>query len=461
MTGRPALRLARPSALALVLLACVVLAGGGLRAYKSANPSGYTSADESAYSLLATTIATGGDYRERRRKGMNAFRWPPGAPFAFAAAHKVTGDLGPGAVYWLQFAAGTLTICGAFLLAWWLAGPWAGLAAAALVAFYLPLARISGDLLSEPLGGLLMVAAMGALAWAYASRRIVAFGLAGALLGGLVLTRADHLLLPGLLAILAVGVGWRVAGARSGLAWGAALLAGTVVVMAPWAVYASRTLGNPVPVTTGSSTPLFVGTYLPGGGTTAGLKRDLAPQIKANHPTLAAVSDHKLPARFALDVIAARHPEASRTRAISIEGRKNLVRYGLKDPIDFTAMMFSKASRMWLSPYNGGGHHATEAFKAHHNLWLIPAVLGLIAGLVRTRDPVLASILLAALLSTALHAVVVSQARYNLPLMPIVLAGGAAGWAMALRGVGARVAGRGLSRPKEQPAGHSRRAAPA
>jgi hypothetical protein len=31
---------------------------------------------------------------------------------------------------------------------------------------------------------------------------------------------------------------------------------------------------------------------------------------------------------------------------------------------------------------------------------------------------------------------VVSQARYNLPLMPALLAGGVAGWAMFLRGQG-------------------------
>jgi hypothetical protein len=32
------------------------------------------------------------------------------------------------------------------------------------------------------------------------------------------------------------------------------------------------------------------------------------------------------------------------------------------------------------------------------------------------------------------HMLVVSQARYNLPLMPALLAGGVAGWAMFVRG---------------------------
>jgi hypothetical protein len=36
--------------------------------------------------------------------------------------------------------------------------------------------------------------------------------------------------------------------------------------------------------------------------------------------------------------------------------------------------------------------------------------------------------------STAIHTLVVSQARYNLPLMPALIAGGVAGWFLFLRG---------------------------
>jgi len=50
------------------------------------------------------------------------------------------------------------------------------------------------------------------------------------------------------------------------------------------------------------------------------------------------------------------------------------------------------------------------------------------------RSPVLAAILLVVLYSTALHTLVVSQARYNLPLMPALLAGGVAGWFLFARG---------------------------
>ena len=54
--------------------------------------------------------------------------------------------------------------------------------------------------------------------------------------------------------------------------------------------------------------------------------------------------------------------------------------------------------------------------------------------MLRGRSLLLACILAAALTSTAVHMLVVSQARYNLPLMPALLAGGVAGWVMFVRG---------------------------
>ena len=58
----------------------------------------------------------------------------------------------------------------------------------------------------------------------------------------------------------------------------------------------------------------------------------------------------------------------------------------------------------------------------------------------------LAAILLAALYSTALHTLVVSQARYNLPLMPALLAGGVAGWFLVLRARRPEPSGRSRTR---------------
>ena len=77
--------------------------------------------------------------------------------------------------------------------------------------------------------------------------------------------------------------------------------------------------------------------------------------------------------------------------------------------------------------------HIVPADRVWQIFLVVACTLGLVAGLWRRRDPVLAAVLLAVALSTAVHAIVVSQARYNLPLMPSLIAAGVAGWFMALR----------------------------
>jgi len=64
---------------------------------------------------------------------------------------------------------------------------------------------------------------------------------------------------------------------------------------------------------------------------------------------------------------------------------------------------------------------------------VLAAGLGLLAGLIRRRDALLGAALLTLAFSTAIHTIVVSQARYNVPLMPLLIATGVAGWFLALR----------------------------
>jgi hypothetical protein len=52
---------------------------------------------------------------------------------------------------------------------------------------------------------------------------------------------------------------------------------------------------------------------------------------------------------------------------------------------------------------------------------------------VRRRDPALASIGLGILVATGVHTLAVAHGRYNLPLMPILLVAGCAGWTYAIR----------------------------
>jgi 4-amino-4-deoxy-L-arabinose transferase-like glycosyltransferase len=415
----------------------------GLNARMAANPrSAYQSADERSYGKLAIDIADRHHYGGSATRMREPLHWPPGAPVLFAVGHKLfpgandarTYDIR--AAYWEQALLTTGTTLLAAMLAWLLAGPWAGVVAGAIVATYPPLIGATGDQLSEPLGAFLLLAAFVALA--YAMRRRAGpwgYAAAGALFGLTILTRTDLLPLPFLIAGLGVVfVAWRArAWRRALLTWGALAVA-TLLVLAPWTLYASSQEGRFVPVTKGSAAALFVGTYLPGGGTTVGMKMALEPELRRRHPELANTKTYKIPAEYALQIFAEKHPGLTRDAALQREARHNLIHYATTDPVAFTRMAVSKAKRMWFFYYRGGGVHYISSVTRGWQIFLVVAgTLGLIAGLWRRRDPVVGAVLLTVVLSTAVHAIVVSQARYNLPLMPMLVAGGVAGWWLALR----------------------------
>jgi hypothetical protein len=153
----------------LAVLAALTVVGGVLRFDAASHPSAYQSKDEQSYAMIARGLSVTGRYGN---PGMtDPVHWPPGAPLMFALAYELKPQKRGGGVwdvpsaYPLQALVGTMTIPAAFLLAWLIAGWGAGLLAAAAVASYPPLISASGDLLSEPLGALLVTGALAATAW--------------------------------------------------------------------------------------------------------------------------------------------------------------------------------------------------------------------------------------------------------------------------------------------------------
>ena len=435
------MRLRRPQA---IVLALVLLGSFAFHAYRAEHPtSRYQSADERSYGKLALDLAENHHYGSPSTGMRDPLHWPPGAPFLFAAAHKVAPDdasektLDIPAAYWAQALISVGTTLAAFGLALLLAGAWAGVIAAALVGFYPPLILATGEAISEPLGAFLLVAGMCVLAWATSGRgkrrnKRVGLLAAGVLLGLTVLTRADLLLVPFLVGALLFVWAWRSDGdPRRGARRGGLVALGALLVMAPWAYYVSDRAGKFVPVTTGSSAALFVGTYMPGFGHTVGFKRDLADELYAKRPDLRHIAPFDLEAGTILrEVVAAKHPELSVNEAVSKEAKSNIGKFFREDPVRFTRMMLNKVQRMWTRYARGGARHTDWKIRAWHIVLVLGGFAGIVAGLWRRRTPLLAAILLAALYSTALHMLVVSQARYNLPLMPAIIAAGVAGWAL-------------------------------
>jgi len=398
-------------------------------------------ADERSYGKLAVDLAEHGHFGDRTTGLHDPFHWAPGAPVFFALGQALFPDPASAetddipAVYSLNAAVSTLTVVVAFCLVWMLTGPWAGLVAAALVGFYPPLILATGEQLSEPLGAFLLIAAFAALAAGLQFRSHWATFGAGLLLGLTVLTRADLLPVPFLIAgLVGVWIWRRGDGLRRGASAAAVLAGAAALTIAPWVAYASTRASEFVPVTTAGPSALFIGTYLPGNGTTTGLKRVLGDEAKRLNPRFRGTPNSQLQAQWVLNVIAARHPDRPRRSAIALEARHNLIRYGLGHPLKFGAMMLDKGvKRMWSRYARGGGRRESVAIRIWHIVLVLASLSGVALAVVLRRSLVLSTILTAVATLTAVHMLAVAQARYNLPLMPVLIAGGVSGWFLGIR----------------------------
>ena len=408
----------------LVALVLITLAGGALRAAAAADPgTDRQSADELSYQRLAVSLATDLRYRYGPKGGGIPLHWPPGAPALFALGYWL--DPGPDVrgAYWLQAGVGTLTILAAFALAYILAGSVAALFAAGLVAFYPPFIQLSGELLSEALGGLLLTSAMLALVAAWKFRaRWWAFAVAGVIFALAILTRADFVLAPAIPFALMAGYALLKKDRSLLLRGPVTFAAACALVLAPWIGYASYKTEKLVLVTTGDASALFVGTYLPGGGTTYGMKRHLGDKVRERYPELRNVENYDMPAVPVLNYIAeTTHPGIPREEAIRREGRHNLRKYLLGDPIDFGVMMLDKFRRTWILSSRVGRDSPQRWVRITHGFLVIFGLIVTALAIIRLRSLELSMLLGIVLYSALVHAVFVAKPRYNLPPLPLLM----------------------------------------
>jgi MFS family permease len=419
------------------LLVLLVAPAMALRLEQANDRPGHASADERAYVRLAGDLRVTGNYGGPSMA--HPLHWAPGTPVLFALADALSGRpvadrIDARAARHAQAVVGALTVAAAFALAALIAGAWAGLAAAAAVAFYPPMVAATSMLTSEPLGALAVTAALAAVAWALSRGRAPGFAAAGAIVGLACLVRADVLLAA---LVLGPAVGLlhaRRAGWRGGLAAGCATLAGVLAIVGPWSVWASRRDRAFVPITDGGPATLFVGTYLPGHGTIFGLKHALAREALRVHPSIRHKAVFRLPEKVFLDAVAARHPHLTRDAAISAELRRNLRVYLLGHPGAFMRMLAAKVWRMWAFPFRGTFHRVGTPTLWLHRALVVLALVGLLGGLVRRRSPILGLALLTLGVTTALDVAFVAEARHAFRLMPALLAAGAGGWALMAAG---------------------------
>jgi len=238
------------------------------------------------------------------------------------------------------------------------------------------------------------------------------------------MVRPEYLGVAFLLALVVFARGARIDWRRS-LAQAAIVLAGLVVVVAPWTIRNAVVLDRVVPISTGGGQVLFAGTYLPSDGD----PERVGAEVVARHPGLFDPADaqklrlEQILARLA----AARYADLETDRALSRMGRERLWDDLSEQPLEYAGFVVAKIGRIW-------SHGPRDVMRkplwaALHWALIGFGLLGLclLAWRRRWEALVLATILLSI---TALSTLLVASPRRVLAMLPLVaaLAGVAATW---------------------------------
>src|SRR2546421_2863605 len=262
----------------LAILTLIVVVGFGLRAHRALNPVDHPGADARAYFSLSKALYTDGTYGGPTFH--DASDWSPGAPLLYAGVYYLTGGVRDGAARMVVALLGAAGIVIVYLLGRRLAGPAAGLVAAAGVALYPSFTYSTGALLSEPPAVFTLPAAVLAFLWAREQRSPWAWLLPGLLFGITALIRPEYLLVGAAFAILVLANLWRRRGWRPGAAAAGLLVVGGLVPIVPWTIHNIVSLDRFVPISTGGGKALYVGTDLSADGDYQRVKAQLVQRYQ-------------------------------------------------------------------------------------------------------------------------------------------------------------------------------------
>jgi hypothetical protein len=434
----------------LAVLAAILLLGLGLRVGEAWDGRAPVY-DARAYAAIAAKLERGEGFTVGSGATQPSSNYSPGVPLLVAGVYELTGGIHERTARVLLALLGTLSVLFTYLIGHRLsrrsmhsphqsvvnasngAGVVAGLMGAAAVAVYPALLEYQGMLMSEPLAATLLSGAVFAMFWAHDARHaaaasghpLVRWLLPGILLGALAMVRPEYLGVALLLGLVVFGAGarkdWRAA-----LAQAAVLLAGLVVILAPWAVRNAVALDRFVPISTGGGQVLFAGTYLPSDGD----PEKVGGEVVAHHPGLFAPGDAQ---RLRLEQIlarlaAARYPGLETDQALSRMGREQLSDDIGEEPLEYAGFVATKVWRIWS---RGPRDVMREPlWKALHWALVGFGLIGLavLAWRRRWEALVLATVFVSI---TAISALLVASPRRVLVMLPLVaaLAGAGATWA--------------------------------
>jgi hypothetical protein len=410
--------------------------------------------DAAAYAAIAANLDEGDGFTVGATATQPSSNYSPGLPLLVAGVYKLTGGVDERLARVVLAVIGTLSVLFAYLIGRRLARPVdppqlgevdrrgvaAGLLGAAAVAVYPALLEYQGMLMGEPLAATLLSGAVLAMLWARDGASpssppgrgaVWRWLVPGLLLGALALVRPEYLAVTVLLALVVLvppsclfgtpaetnrqvggAVGWGSAVARAGV-----LLAGVVIVVAPWTIRNAVALDRFVPISTGGGQVLFAGTYLPSDGD----PERVGEEVVAHNPQLFAPADAR---RLRLERIlarlaAARYPGMETDKALSKMGKEQLWDDITEEPLEYAGFVATKIGRTWS---HGPRDVMREPlWETLHWALIAFGLLGLavLAWRRRWEALLLGAIFLAI---TAISALLVASPRRVLVMLPLVAA---------------------------------------
>jgi 4-amino-4-deoxy-L-arabinose transferase-like glycosyltransferase len=416
-------------------LGVIALIGFAVRAWAATHPVVNPGPDADAYASLARDLFEHHMYGAPGQTSTSD--WSPGAPLLFGAVYWITGGVNPEAARLVVALLGAAMVVCTFLIARRIAGRWAGLVAALLVATYPTYIENNGQLLSEPVAAFLLTAALLAMLWAAERERVWAWAVPGVTLGALILTRPEYQAISVVFAALIAWRLWRDASRRRALAGVAVLAACAAVVVIPWMARNHATVGQWT-VSTGGGKALFVATFLPGDGRQVPTKRELMRRFLGAKDPITTPELKAQPMTPLLDRVARKYPDLPRDKALGRIGKENLRKYLSQQPLAYLRM---SAAKFWNIFNRGSSPYMRDwGWVAYHRLLLLGAIAGFVALVVAPRTRWSALLLASPIACIAvLGTILLAVPRRQVPLMPLVcvFAGvavvRAAGWVLARR----------------------------
>jgi 4-amino-4-deoxy-L-arabinose transferase-like glycosyltransferase len=417
---------------AAVLLLLVVL-GLALRLDYAIRAPNHPVDDARAYARISRALYEGEGYTQGDgfEHLQSASNYQPGLPLFVTGIYEVRGADDEETARIVLALLSTLAIPFAFLLGRRLAGPGAGLIAAAATAVYPALLEYSGMLMTEPVGTALLAGMLLLYLKAREEARAWPWAATGVAIGALAMLRPEYLLFAAALPALALWP-WRRGAPDARRRLGrAALMAGfACLVVLPWTVRNYVAFERVVPISTGGGQVLYEGSYIDAGPD----PEDITPDLLARYPWIRRELGPQPGPIYRGQAVAAlahrRHPGENTDAALTGMAIDAYADAAGGEPLELAGFVAGKVWLAWTDPARGVMR--APVWRGLQIALLLSAALGLVVGLARRRFDV-AAIAIVLLLVTLVQAAFIASPRRTLTLLPLIaaLAGAGLVWAIA------------------------------